>query len=161
MVQPPSAAELRAELDHGGLDRLLRSYADVVNRRAWGDLEGLFQPEAVVELDLVDRPPLRFTGVHELAAFLGPAVARFDLFEFVVLNAHRELAVDGDPDRAVARVFMCEVRHDDVGGFSTAYGLYRDRYARTSDGWRFAERRYRSLARLPHGPVFGLPPNPS
>ncbi len=154
----PSPDELRFEFDHSAIDRLLRSYADVVNRRAWDDLADLFLPDAVVELDLVDREPLRFDGPREFAAFIGPAVARFDFFEFVILNAHTELAVHDDVDQATARVFMCEIRHHRDEGFSTAYGLYRDSYARTASGWRFADRRYRSLARAPEGPVFGLPP---
>jgi hypothetical protein len=57
---------------------------------------------------------------------------------------------------------MCELRQDGTtGAFTTAFGLYHDRYALDGRRWRFAERRYHSLAR--HGgvlDVFPLPTDP-
>jgi hypothetical protein len=51
------------------------------------------------------------------------------------------------------------VRQELASGRQTnAYGLYTDRYVRGGGRWRFAERRYRSLAR--NGPdltVFDRP----
>ena len=59
---------------------------------------------------------------------------------------------------------MCEIRHDaaaDAGaGWSTAQGCYEDDYARAADGWRFAGRRYRSMARTgAEAAILGLPPD--
>jgi hypothetical protein len=43
---------------------------------------------------------------------------------------------------------MCEVRHDRATGQrSQAFGVYHDRFRRAGDEWRFAARRYHSLAR--------------
>ena len=90
--------------------------------------------------------------------FIAAAVARFSFFEFVILNAHVELWPEGDRHTATARVFMCELRQDaESRERSDAFGLYRDRYVRTEAGWRFARRRYRSMARFPAGDVFPLP----
>ncbi|MBX3285241.1 MAG: nuclear transport factor 2 family protein [Actinobacteria bacterium] len=145
-------------VDHVAIDRLLRSYADVLDRRAWTELPGLFAPDATVELDLVTSPVRTIDGPELLAEFIAGAVARFSFFEFMVLNAHIELWPNGDRDAATARVFMCELRQEVASGErSDAYGLYRDRYVRTADGWRFAHRRYRSMARFPAGDVFPLP----
>ena len=150
--------DLDQTVDHTAIDRLLRAYADVVNRRAWAELADLFLPDATVELDLVTAPPRTIHGPAELGAFVGPAIARFGFFEFVILNAHVDLWPDGDRDTATARVFMCELRQDtETRERSDAFGLYRDRYQRTADGWRFAHRRYRSIARFPAGDVFPLP----
>ncbi len=145
--------------DHAAIERLQRAYADVVNRRAWAELPDLFAPDArAVELDLVTSPGRTFDRPTDLAAFIGAAVARFSFFEFVILNAHVELWPDGDRDTATARVFMCELRQDaESRERSDAFGLYRDRYVRTEAGWRFARRRYRSMARFPAGDVFPLP----
>jgi hypothetical protein len=135
------------------IDQLQRRYADVVTRRAWAELEHLFLPDAPIEVDTVTRPVERFNGPTTFRAFVAPAVDRFDFFAFVILNSVVDLDLD-DPDVATGRIFMCEVRHDPgTGRRSSAYGRYLDRYVRTTSGWRFAERRYRSLART--GPSDG------
>jgi hypothetical protein len=140
--------ELADTVDHLALNRLLARYADTVTRRAWGELPELFLPDATVHLDTVTRPALVLSGPEELGRFIGDAVERFSFFEFVVLNQLVDLRTDGDPDVASARVFMCEQRcHAADGAWSTAYGVYLDRYRRVDRRWWFAGRRYRSLAR--------------
>jgi hypothetical protein len=136
--------------------RLQAAYADLVSRRAWPELDGLFLPDTEVHLDTVSAPPRTLRGPAELAAFVGPAMARFDHFTFVILNTVVELE---PPDEARGRTFMCEVRHDEVSDtWQNAHGLYQDRYRRVDGRWRFAERRYRSLARTgPEGAILGLP----
>ena len=91
-----------AESVDAGVRRLHHAYADVVMRRAWDDLDGLFAPGAPITLDLVTSPVQRFEGVtvasdgawelsvpadqaHAALAYLGkerePAFALFiDLF---------------------------------------------------------------------------------
>lgn len=130
------------------IERLQSAYADVVNRRAWPELDGLFLPDAVIRIDTVTRDPFELVGPAALGEFIDGAVQRFAFFEFVRLNAHIELDLDGDPDAARCRLFMCEVRRD-VGtlDWSVAYGVYHDRYLRTADGWRFHRRDYQSLTR--------------
>ncbi len=130
------------------IERLQSAYADVVNRRAWAELAGLFLPDAVVRIDTVTRDPFELVGPVALGGFIDGAVQRFAFFEFIRLNAHVETDLDGDPDAARCRLFMCEVRRD-VGtlDWSVAYGVYHDRYLRTADGWRFARRDYQSLTR--------------
>jgi hypothetical protein len=130
------------------IERLQSAYADVVNRRAWAELAGLFLPDAVVRIDTVTRDPFELVGPDALGGFIDGAVQRFAFFEFIRLNAHIEVDLDGDPDAARCRLFMCEVRRD-VGtlDWSVAYGVYHDRYCRTPDGWRFARRDYQSLTR--------------
>jgi hypothetical protein len=144
----------RETVDHIAITRLQAAYADLVNRRAWDELDRLFLPGAPITIDTVTRPVLELSGPAEFAAFVGPAVERFEFFEFVVLTSH--VTIDGDG--ASARLWMCEQRQGAANGqFSTAYGLYRDDYRRTDGGWRFARRRYRSLARTGRNEAFGLP----
>ena len=142
--------------------RLQSAYADVVTRRAWGELSDLFLPDAPVELDLVAAPVRTLRGPEELGAFIGGAVERFDHFAFVILNTVVDLVppAGGSPaSEATGRIFMCEVRHErDTDAWSTAHGLYRDRYRQVGGRWRFAGRRYRSLARQgPTTAILGLP----
>ncbi len=154
---------LVAEAVHDtGIRRLQHAYADVVNRRAWTDLDHLFRPDAEVVIDRREGEPLRLVGGPAVGEFIGSAIAHFTFFEFVVLNAHIAFPEGTDSGRAVCRLFMCELRQDGASGrFSTAFGLYHDRYVLEDGSWWFAERRYHSLAR--HGgvlDVFPLPTDP-
>ncbi len=150
----PSADEVA---DHLAVSQLQCAYADVINRRAWDELVPLFVEDAPVRIDTVTREPFELVGPAGVGDFISGAIERFAFFEFVILNSRINLATDGDVDRAAARIFMCEVRLDRDGDeWSTAYGVYHDRYLRTADGWRFARRDYQSLARTT-GEVFEFP----
>lgn len=129
-------------IDHVAIDRLQRRYADIVNRRAWAELEGIFVPDITVTLDLRDRL-IELVGPRAVGEFIGASIAHMDLFEFVILNS----VIDIDGDTASSRMFMWELRHDPEAGRTNAYGLYRDRYARLDGRWWFAARLYCSVAR--------------
>jgi hypothetical protein len=137
------------------LQRLQAAYADVVSRRAWPELERLFLPDITVEVDTVSSSAKTFTGPTEFIEFVAAACERFDHFQFVILNSVIEVA-GGD---ATGRIFMCEIRHHTAEDeWSTAYGLYSDRYRKVDGTWWFAERHYRSMARTgPQAGIFGLP----
>jgi len=143
--------------DYVALTRLQSAYADVICRRAWSELDSLFLPQAVVRINTVTRDAFTVVGPAALGEFIGNAVQRFEFFEFVILNSLCKLYNQGNTDKARARIFMCEVRRDEgTGDWSTAYGVYHDRYERVSGTWLFAERDYQSLART-DGPVFAFP----
>jgi hypothetical protein len=147
------------------LDRLQRRYADVITRRAWGELPELFLPDTTVHLDTVTAPPRDLVGPTEFADVIGAAMARFDHFAFTILNAVSELDDPSAPDLdadglgARGRIFLCEIRHEpERGAWSTAHGVYQDRYVLGGGRWRIAERHYRSMARTgPDEAVLGLP----
>jgi hypothetical protein len=158
----PEADRIAETVDYLAIRRLQSAYADVVSRRAWPELGDLFLPEARVEVDTRTAEPLLFDGPGALGTFIAGAIERFGFFEFVVLNTRIEVGVGGDPGRADGRMYMCELRVEaDTGEWNNAFGVYHDRYQRTEDGWRFAHRRYHSLARTagePHlAEVFGFP----
>ncbi len=140
---------LVAEAVHDtGVRRLQHAYADVVNRRAWSEMDHLFLPDATVTLDLRAEDQLRLTGGPEVGEFIKKAIEQFEFFEFVILNAHIAFPDGPESGHAVSRLFMSEVRQDRAGGrWTTIYGLYHDRYALRSGRWWIAERRYHSLAR--------------
>jgi hypothetical protein len=152
--------ELDALIDHSGIDRLQRAYADGVSMRDWDAVRGLFLPDATISLDLVTRPAVELQGPDALVGFVSGALEKFSFFEFVILNSHIELR-PADRSVASARVFMCELRQDHgARKRNDSYGLYRDTYRKTDEdgfgGWRFATRWYRSMARYPSGEVFPL-----
>jgi hypothetical protein len=144
--------------------RLQAAYADVVSRRAWPELDALFARDCEIVVDRRSLPPLVLRGAFALGTFIADAIARFEFFEFTILNA--VVDVDGSGDHAQGRLWMCELRQgrDGAGApeWSMAYGVYHDEYARDAAGtWQFARRRYHSLARRlglsPAGEVFPFP----
>lgn len=127
------------------ITRLQAAYADVVSRRAWDELEGLFVPDAPVHVDTVTNPVVELVGAAALGEFIAGAVERFDVFQFVPLNTVVHVAPD---DTATGRLYMVELRQDrESGEWSNAFGIYHDDYVAVDGGWRFAERSYQSLVR--------------
>src|SRR5262249_59773887 len=111
--------------------------ADVGAGRAWAEFDGLFLPDAIVEVDTRAGEPMRFVGPHEIGDFIGNAISGMDFFEFVVLNTRVELAVGRDPDAAAARMYMQELRHEiESGRFTIVYGVVHHRLARAGGHWR-------------------------
>jgi hypothetical protein len=148
---------LSAETDDVvALWRLQSRYADVISRRAWGELGEVFLSDTIVHIDTVSNPPRSLVGPVAFGEFVAGAIEHYDHFQFVILNTVVDLS---PPDEASGRIFMCEIRHDpspDV--WHTAYGLYQDRYRRIDDRWWIVSRHYRSLARTgPTQAIFGLP----
>lgn len=143
--------------------RLQAAYADIVSRRAWDELDTVFLPDTSVEVDTVAAPARTCVGPDGFAAFVGPATDRFDHFQFVILNTVVDIDRPGAEAASGAngRIFMCEIRHEiAIDDWTTAYGIYQDRYRRVDGRWWFAARRYRSLARTgPHAGIFGIPPD--
>jgi hypothetical protein len=138
---PQSIAET---FDYVAIRRLQDAYADVVTRRAWDELPELFLPEAVVELDVRQGDVIRIGGPAALADFIAGAIEQFTFFEFVTLNTR----IDVGDGTAQARLYMCELRTErDTDRWNNAFGVYHDRYVRRDGQWRFAHRRYHSMAR--------------
>ena len=143
----PSADELRDTVDEVAIRALISAYADVVNRRAWSELDGLVAVAAPITIDLRDRPPIVVVGPAALGEFIGGAIERFAFFEFVALNVRVELRIGGGIDHAAVRTYMCELRQDHDANPSRAFGLYQDVMVRSPTGWQFAQRHYQSIAR--------------
>ena len=140
--------------DRVALLDLLATYADGINRRAWAEVEELFEPECEIVIDTRRGEPLTMVGGPALGEFVAGAIERFDFFEFVILSAR--VWVDGS-DEARGRLYMCEIRHDrTTREKSQAFGVYHDRFQRVGDRWRFAGRQYHSLARTPTDGRAGL-----
>ncbi|NUU19994.1 MAG: nuclear transport factor 2 family protein [Streptomycetaceae bacterium] len=165
MAHDSAAGIDRETADYIGVTRLQAWYADAVSRRAWAEFADIFEPDAVVVVDTGVGDPLRLTGPDGVSGFISAAIERFEFFQFVPLNTRVETSVGGDPDAAEARLYICELRQDrESGRWTNAFGVYHDRYRRgpAVDGgpgrWRFAHRRYQSLARTTgRAEVFAFP----
>ena len=144
--------------DYIAIRRLQDAYADVVSRRAFGELSNLFLPDAPVMIELPGGTR-EVRGPEDFGRYVEKRIAGLEFFQFVILNSVVDLLVDGDPDRARARTHMCELRQGgDDGRFTVLYGLYRDDYARVDGRWWFAHRRFAPLAITARAlDVFGYP----
>lgn len=127
------------------IGRLQAAYGDAVTRRAWREVVSLFEPDATVHIDTRTREAFALEGAVALAGFVERSLEQFAFFEFTILNSVADLVGDAE---ATGRVHLCEVRRHHDGTWTQAYGLYQDRYRRHDGAWRFAGRRYSSLARF-------------
>ena len=135
-------------IDYVAVNRLHHAYADIATRRAWAELDEIFVADIPIVVNLRDRDPLLFDSCEAFRAFVSEAVDRFEFFEFVILNTRVYLNHQGDPDAAVARMYMSELRQDHAEQrWSAIYGVYHDRFRRIDGRWWFVGRDYSSLAR--------------
>jgi hypothetical protein len=143
--------------DFVAIQRLQASYADIVTRRAWPELEQIFVAEATVTIDTQEGTPFVLRTPRGIGEFIDTSIERFEFFEFVILNSVIEFGPAGS-GRATSRMYMAELRQSNEGRRSTAFGLYRDIYVKGGDDWLIAERNYRSAARTSAGEldVFGF-----
>ena len=140
--------EWQETVDYVAIRRLQSAYADICTRRAWPELVEIFLPDVRLTLDRRTVEPLVLDGPVAIGEFIDRAIAGLDFFEFVVLNSRVFLRDGGDGDRAVARMYMSELRQDAANGrWNTVYGVYHDVHRRVDGRWWFAERRYHSLGR--------------
>ena len=99
-------------IDYIAVNRLQHAYADIATRRAWAELDEIFIPDIPISIDLRDREPYLFDDRDAFREFVSAAVDRFEFFEFVLLNTRVYLEHQGNPDAAVARMYMSELRQD-------------------------------------------------
>lgn len=127
------------------IQRLLAAYADVVNRRAWGEFSELFLDDAKIDVTSSQRQPLELTGPEALGRFIGDAIERYEFFQFVFLNSRVELRLE--ENTALGRNFMCELRQEKASGrWTQVFGVYHDRYRRIDGAWWFEHRSFNPLA---------------
>jgi hypothetical protein len=133
--------------DFVAIQRLQASYADIVTRRQWSELEQVFVPDATVTIDVMEGNPFVLRTPAGIGEFIGTSIERFEFFEFVILNSVVEFGPAGS-GQATARLYMAELRQSrEEGRRSTAFGLYRDTYVKREDDWLIGQRKYRSAAR--------------
>ena len=115
---------------------LCTRYAVGVDRKDWDLFESCFTEDAVIDYTATGGP--RY-GRDEMVAWMREAMASFSGTQHFVLN--QEVEIDGDT--AAGRIGFYNPMPLDLGQgkkFFLVGGWYVDKYARTSDGWKFTER---------------------
>ncbi|MFC5744890.1 nuclear transport factor 2 family protein [Actinomadura rugatobispora] len=127
--------DFRAIVDRFEIEALRGEFTDAGMMRDYDRFASLFTHDGVWRIpdagvELVGGEEIR-AGIERLQG----------LWEFFVQNVHPGvIRVDGDT--ATGRAYVSEFGRFRDGRSQLNYSLYHDRYRRTSDGWRFAERVY-------------------
>jgi ketosteroid isomerase-like protein len=144
-------SDLQAIADRVEIEALRGEFTDAVMMHDYDRLASLFTQDGTVRLPhayagAVGREDMR-AGGEQLQALL----------DYMVQTTHPgTIVLDGDT--ATGRAYMSELTRFRDGRSELNYGIYHDRYQRTSDGWRFTERVY-EIRYLDDTPLAGSAPH--
>jgi ketosteroid isomerase-like protein len=128
-------SDFQAIADRFEIEALRGEFTDAVMMRDYDRLASLFTEDGVVRIphinaEAVGREELR-AGVERLQG----------LWDYFVQTTHPG-TIQLESDTAVGRAYISELMHSRDGSSQLNYSVYHDRYQRTPDGWKFAERVY-------------------
>ena len=143
-------SDLQDIVDRVEIEALRGEFTDAVMMHDYDRFASLFTQDAAVRMPagdvaLVGRDELR-AGIERMQGQL----------EFFVQNTHPGL-IQLDGDTASGRAYMTELIRIGDGRSDLNYAIYHDRYQRTPDGWKFAERVY-EIRYLDETPLTGSAP---
>jgi len=127
--------DLQVIADRVEIEALRGEFSDAVMMRDYDRIASLFTPDGALRMPNI---PAELEGPAEIRAF-GARVP--DFVEFLIQTTHPGM-IRLDGDTASGRAYMHEVGRLRDGGSELNYAIYHDRYRRTPDGWKFAERVY-------------------
>lgn len=145
-------SDFQAIADRVEIEALRAEFTDAVMMRDRPRLAGLFTQDGVLRMPNV---PVNLVGRDEIREVGEQLQSRWDFF---VQNTHAG-AVTLDGDTATGRAFIQEIVRTLDGIEGINYAIYHDRYRRTDDGWKFAERVY-EVRYLDMTPLTGSAPKP-
>ena len=146
-------SDLQALADRVEIEALRGEFTDAGMMRDWDRFASVFAPDGSWLMPHID---VSFVGRSEIRAGIERLQSNWDYF---VQTMHPG-AVVIDGDTATGRTYVHEFGRLRDGNSYSNYALYHDRYRRTSEGWRFAERRY-EIRYLDTTPLTGTAPDRS
>jgi ketosteroid isomerase-like protein len=144
-------SDLQAAADRVEIEALRGEFADAAMMLDYDRFASLFTHDGAWRMHHVE-----FVGREKIRAAIEQLQDHLDYF---VQNTHPGM-IQLAGDTAVGRAYICEFAHLRNGGSQLHYSLYHDRYQRTSDGWKFAERAY-EIRYLDESPLAGSAPQPA
>ncbi|MGG7572643.1 nuclear transport factor 2 family protein [Streptomyces sirii] len=139
--------------DRVEIEALRGEFTDAVMMRDYDRIALLFTPDGALRMPNI---PVELEGREAIRAW-GRRVP--DVVEFLVQNTHPGM-IRLAGDTASGRAYISEVGRVRDGRGGLNYAIYHDRYQRTGDGWKFAERVYEVRYEDTTTPV-GSPPRPA
>lgn len=119
------------------IQELLAEYSHAIDARDWDALDDVFTPDARIDYSAMGGSA---GGLEETKRFLERAMALFADFQHLVATS--KLTIDGDvaEGRTICHNPMVIDRGDGETHVFFCGLWYRDRFVRTSEGWRIEER---------------------
>ena len=143
-------SDLQAIADRVLIEALRGEATDAAMMRDYDRVASLFTPDAVVRIPHIGAEAI---GREEIRA---GAERLQGLLDYFVQNTHPG-TIQLEGDTASGRAYICELIRVSDGRSELNYAIYHDRYQRTPDGWKFAERVY-EVRYLDHSPLAGSAP---
>jgi ketosteroid isomerase-like protein len=145
-------SDFQAIADRVEIEALRGEFSDAAMMRDRARLASLFTPDGALRMpnipaELVGREEIRSVGERLQAQW-----------EFFVQTTHPGV-IQLDGDTATGRAYIQELARTRDGRQGLNYAVYHDRYQRTDEGWKFAERVY-EVRYLDPTPLAGGPPSP-
>jgi ketosteroid isomerase-like protein len=127
--------DLQAIVDRFEIEALRAEFTDASMMHDWDRFASLFTPDGAWRMPHIDeqlesRADIR-AGIERLRG----------LWEYFVQTTHPG-SVQLAGDTATGRAYIAEFGRFHDGTSNLNYSVYHDRYQRTADGWKFAERVY-------------------
>ncbi|MFF8848025.1 LUD domain-containing protein [Streptomyces sp. NPDC015127] len=143
--------DFQAVADRVEIEALRGEFTDAVMMRDRPRLASLFTPDGALRMPNI---PVEQIGREEILAGGERLQSQWDFF---VQNTHPgTILLDGDT--ATGRAYMQELARTLDGREGFNYAVYHDRYQRTAEGWKFAERVY-EVRYLDTSPLAGTVPH--
>jgi ketosteroid isomerase-like protein len=143
-------SELGGIADRLEIEALRGEFSDAGMMRDYDRFASLFTRDGAWRMPHINR---EFTGRREIRAAIEQLRG---MWNYAVQNAHPG-TIQLDGDTASGRSYVSELGEMRDGRSLVNYGVYHDRYARTADGWKFAERTY-EVQYLDTSPLAGTAP---
>jgi ketosteroid isomerase-like protein len=143
-------SDLESIADRVEIEALRGEFTDAVMMRDYDRVASLFTPDGALRMPNV---PVELAGREEIRVWGNRALAMWDYF---VQNTHPG-AIQLEGDAASGRAYIQELIRLRNGHSEVNYAIYHDRYRRTPDGWKFAERVY-EIRYLDASPLAGSAP---
>ncbi|MBW8798646.1 MAG: nuclear transport factor 2 family protein [Streptomyces sp.] len=142
--------DFQAIADRVEIEALRGEFTDAAMMRDRPRLASLFTPDGALRMPNI---PAEQIGREEIIAGGERLQSQWDFF---VQNTHPgTIQIDGDT--ATGRAYIQEIARTLDGRQGLNYAVYHDRYQRTAEGWRFAERVY-EVRYLDTSPLAGTAP---
>jgi ketosteroid isomerase-like protein len=144
-------SDLQAIADRFEIEALRGEFTDASLMRDWDRFASLFTQDGAwriphIDIEFVSREKIR-AGIERLRG----------LWDYFVQTAHPG-TIQLEGDTAVGRAYVAEFGRFRDGSSQLNYSVYHDRYQRTTDGWKFAERVY-EVRYLDTSPLAGSAPH--
>jgi ketosteroid isomerase-like protein len=128
-------SDFQAIADRVEIEALRGEYVDAVMMHDYDRLASLFTDDGAVRMPHI---PAEAVGADAIRAGVERLQGQLEYF----VQATHPGAIRLEGDAASGRAYISELMHGRDGSSHVNRAIYHDRYRRTPDGWKFAERTY-------------------